>query len=119
MPQSAVASMPPQQRAPLSDDQTNSLWTQLDERLSALRDRAAQITINLDEMTGDESHYERELAQNNLRSLVDTMREHEGALARLHDGTYGLCGVCGRAIPFERLEAIPEVDRCVGCVRIG
>jgi DnaK suppressor protein len=35
------------------------------------------------------------------------------ALAKLDDGTYGTCDVCGRAIPEGRLEALPWAVLCV------
>ncbi len=30
----------------------------------------------------------------------------------MEDGTYGICEVCGKPIPFERLEAIPTTTFC-------
>ena len=48
--------------------------------------------------------------------LVDTVdvqrRRVEAALARLDEGSYGRCAVCGTEIDDERLEARPEVDTC-------
>lgn len=35
------------------------------------------------------------------------------ALARLDAGTYGSCEACGRAIPDERLEAVPATRFCI------
>jgi RNA polymerase-binding protein DksA len=35
------------------------------------------------------------------------------ALARIDDGTYGICAVCGKPIPEERLDAIPYATLCV------
>jgi RNA polymerase-binding transcription factor DksA len=50
------------------------------------------------------------------RLLLDTVEEQrrrvQDALARLDDGSYGRCGVCGREIDDERLEARPEVPTC-------
>ncbi len=37
------------------------------------------------------------------------------ALDRLEEGDYGMCVSCGRAIPFERLEAEPQALRCLSC----
>ncbi|SIT85842.1 TraR/DksA C4-type zinc finger protein [Edaphobacillus lindanitolerans] len=37
----------------------------------------------------------------------------ENALRAMHDGSYGVCEVCGTDIPFERLEAIPYTNRCI------
>jgi len=39
----------------------------------------------------------------------------DAALARLDAGTYGACANCGKAIPGERLEAIPWAALCIGC----
>ena len=36
-----------------------------------------------------------------------------GALGRLDRGEYGRCVICGRAIPDERLELVPETPYCV------
>jgi RNA polymerase-binding protein DksA len=41
----------------------------------------------------------------------------KAALERLHEGTYGECLMCGRAIATERLEAIPYAPTCMECER--
>ena len=41
------------------------------------------------------------------------------ALAKLDDGTYGLCDRCGTMIPDERLEARPWSVLCVRCASRG
>lgn len=45
------------------------------------------------------------------RRLVDL----ESALRRLQSGSYGRCDGCERRIPFEHLEARPEVTFCRRC----
>jgi len=37
----------------------------------------------------------------------------DDALRRLDDDTYGTCLDCGKAIPVERLELVPETPYCV------
>jgi RNA polymerase-binding transcription factor DksA len=37
------------------------------------------------------------------------------ALERWDAGTYGVCEVCGKQVPAERLEARPSARTCVGC----
>jgi DnaK suppressor protein len=53
-----------------------------------------------------------------VAALADAAREDlaeiEAALARLADGSYG---VCGARISAERLAARPAARACVGCVR--
>jgi DnaK suppressor protein len=41
----------------------------------------------------------------------------ERALARLRQGTYGLCEMCQKKIPVARLNALPFSTTCVQCQR--
>lgn len=54
-----------------------------------------------------------------LAALLDSARTRLAALdlaiRRVEGGEYGRCEVCGRAIPDERLEAIPTASTCVAC----
>lgn len=49
-------------------------------------------------------------AQEQLLALLEDVRR---ARQRLSEGSYGLCEVCGRPIPEERLEVRPWAVRCV------
>jgi DnaK suppressor protein len=53
------------------------------------------------------------------RSLLHE-RAHRlaGALARIRDGSYGICEECGEAIAPARLRALPEVATCLPCQRL-
>lgn len=42
----------------------------------------------------------------------------DAALERIDAGTYGRCVECGRRIPPERLEAVPDAARCIECQRL-
>ncbi|MCB1247411.1 MAG: TraR/DksA C4-type zinc finger protein [Acidimicrobiia bacterium] len=48
-------------------------------------------------------------------NLTASLADVDAALARLEDGTYGTCTVCGEPIGAERLEFRPTSIRCVGC----
>ena len=50
-------------------------------------------------------------------SLNVSLERVERALAKLAEGTYGTCDVCGGEIPAPRLEAQPESAVCVTCAR--
>ncbi|WP_320128036.1 TraR/DksA C4-type zinc finger protein [uncultured Sphaerochaeta sp.] len=43
------------------------------------------------------------------------LRAIENALARIHNGRYGVCLKCGKKIPEERLRAIPYSVLCFDC----
>ena len=44
-----------------------------------------------------------------------TLQSIDASLARIDDGTYGICGACGEPIPIERLEALPSAVYCTPC----
>ncbi|MGH3498257.1 MAG: TraR/DksA family transcriptional regulator [Nocardioidaceae bacterium] len=46
-------------------------------------------------------------------SLMSKLAETERAIAKLDEGSYGLCDVCGDEIGAERLEFRPSATRCV------
>ena len=51
-----------------------------------------------------------------LQRKVDASLEQvERALAKLEDGTYGICENCGARIDRARLEALPHAVRCLSC----
>src|SRR5919199_1529147 len=51
------------------------------------------------------------------QSLEASLARIERALAKLDEGTYGICEACGQPIPEKRLEAMPESVTCVQCAR--
>lgn len=58
---------------------------------------------------------EKDLAlEGNLRRQLEMT---EAAIARLEQGTYGVCTNCGRKIDPERLEALPHASLCIDCKR--
>ena len=49
------------------------------------------------------------------RSLETGLARTERALAKLDEGTYGICDVCGEPIAPARLRALPDSVLCVAC----
>ena len=47
---------------------------------------------------------------NNLRDLMDRI---DKALAKMDDGTYGLCARCGKPIEKARIKALPYANLCL------
>jgi len=57
--------------------------------------------------------YEKAISlENNLENLLAKTRD---ALAKVDQGTYGICETCGSAIPIARLDALLHVTECVEC----
>ncbi len=49
---------------------------------------------------------------NNDRQLLNMV---DGALARIHEGSFGECVSCGKEINAKRLEAVPWTRHCIEC----
>jgi DnaK suppressor protein len=49
------------------------------------------------------------------RTLETGLARTERALAKLDEGTYGLCDACGEPIAPKRLRAMPDGVLCVAC----
>ena len=103
--------------------------------LLALRGRLAGDVSSLadealnseDEASGNLSHvpihmadlstYERELTLGLLENEEQTLEEIAAALGRIDEGTFGHCEGCRKAIPKDRLHALPYARYCVECAR--
>ncbi|MFC4213775.1 TraR/DksA family transcriptional regulator [Pseudophaeobacter arcticus] len=46
---------------------------------------------------------------------MEELRQIDAALARLVEGSYGYCQICGDAIAEKRLDLIPATPFCSGC----
>jgi DnaK suppressor protein len=49
------------------------------------------------------------------QTLESTLTRIERALAKLDEGTYGVCDACGQPIARGRLQAMPDSVLCVTC----
>lgn len=67
---------------------------------------------------GATNGYERAKAISMLRHAEERLVELDGALARLGDGSYGVCESCGQPIAPERLEALVATTVCVRCAAL-
>ncbi len=92
-------------------------------RLAGLRgDFGAMVDASRDSNADDEHDpegatiaFERSQVDALIGQAERRLAEIEEALARVRDGTYGVCVRCGRAIPAARLVARPTARTCVGC----
>ncbi len=63
--------------------------------------------------------FERELGTGLEEGAEHTLAQINHALARLDDGTYGVCERCGGAIGLERLLARPAATLCIDDQRMA
>ncbi len=62
----------------------------------------------------DKSHEEWIFLNRNAQNS-SLLRQVEDALARIDEGTYGVCDECAQAISPKRLEAVPWASYCISC----
>jgi len=61
------------------------------------------------------AHHEEEVGLLLVENEEQLLVECEGALARIHAGTFGICESCSKEIPAGRLETFPYARYCVDC----
>ena len=76
------------------------------------RDSADRLDMGADDAVETLADELDEGIEEELQRSID---EVDQALARIGDGTYGICIDCGRSIPDKRLEALPASARCIEC----
>lgn len=101
----------------LTGDQLSRLAEILHAQLDELHERISRSEDLFQTLSDDPSvdASERQALRQVVEQAVHVLRETDRAMSALDDGTYGSCAVCGRAIPFERLEALPTTQTCVAC----
>ncbi|MFZ0140307.1 MAG: TraR/DksA C4-type zinc finger protein [Aeromicrobium sp.] len=93
------------------------------QRLATLTDDFAGVVAASRDSNADDEHdpegatiaFER----SQLDALANQARGHlaeiDAAIARLEDGTYGVCETCGQPISDARLRARPVARACMTC----
>ena len=96
-------------------DQEQTLRTWLNDQLAAQRERVQQATEAFEALADTNNPVHRELGRDELDAALEAVAELEHSLERVDEGTYGVCAACGKDIPYERMEAVPDTDYCVDC----
>lgn len=101
--------------------------TELDKYKKILEARQAELAKGLrnrDDIAIEKTPYalyevqlagERELAIRNLDRESSLLRNVRLALARIEDGSYGVCMHCEEDIKPKRLDAVPWAPYCIRC----
>ena len=88
----------------------------------ALHRNGAESSGNLSNMplhmadVGTEN-YDQEFDLGLIENQQVTLDQIHDALARVDDGTFGLCVECSEPIAKPRLQAIPYTPHCIECAR--
>ena len=104
-------------------DQTelSTLRGQLEDERARLASQISALEVGhdqslaYDENFADSGQVAAEQGENKalLNQLNEQLAEVDRALAKMDDGTYGLCERCGEPIAEARLEAMPATRFCI------
>jgi RNA polymerase-binding transcription factor DksA len=110
----------------MDKDQATKLLTEERTRLEDLRNRFDNVgdesqEDSISELSTVDQHpadvgsetFERTKELSLQEDIAGRLEDVERALAKVGDGSYGTCEVCGAAIPEERLEALPAARYCL------
>ncbi len=105
---------------PLTPAQRDELKALLLKRRDELELEMQQNRENLAPPTADEGGMvQRNVAREVDQALTDIdaadLDRIKRALKAMANGSYGQCGECGCAIPYERLKIEPQTEHCVTC----
>jgi DnaK suppressor protein len=81
----------------------------------ALEHEPGDVQFDEEGGEGGTANVDREMDLHLSAQARATVLEIDRALAKIEDGTYGLCEQCGDAIPDPRLQALPHAALCVAC----
>ncbi len=89
----------------MADRRTNGFW--------ASREGSSGDPEDLPEQAQQELLTEQETRAYEL--LISRAKALDLAWKNFQRGTYGICRLCGKHIPWKRLQAIPTATLCVSC----
>jgi RNA polymerase-binding transcription factor DksA len=129
-----VRKAPPKRTGPLDKFLLGQLEALAEERTTYTR-QAASLKAEADSLVaerepgdvqfdeesgeGDTLAVERERDLALSAQASQAVEEIDIAVAKIHDGTYGVCEQCFSNIPKERLRALPHAALCVQCKSAG
>ena len=77
---------------------------------------AIQVSYDVEDPEGEAVDLQEiDVDQALLDNEKTLLAEVQQALARIDNGTYGICSNCGQPIPEKRLEALPWATLCLTC----
>lgn len=103
------------------DDRYNHLIARKNELVKVLNIENAELKNSLNDNENIEyadvaSHEQERLIMDTLSAEnIKALEKIDAALARIQNGTYGVCSKCGKMIGHDRLEAIAEAVFCISC----
>jgi DnaK suppressor protein len=93
------------------------LRTNIDQAESEIAERLGDAVGGAgdDQADAGAKTFQREYDLSLTQNARDLLVLSQNALARIDDGTYGVCASCGQPIGKARLQAFPRATLCLAC----
>lgn len=92
--------------------QRRQLVSMMQTTKAQMADKQTGLADVIDQAT---EGFEDELALGVMKIEAAQIEDIVAAIARIDEGSYGLCEDCGKPIPRKRLEVLPFALRCLSC----
>ena len=108
--------MTDEQRTQIEDRVLDDI-VELEERILVLEETTKPIAPDkgLGRLTRLDAMQDKSVKEAALRQSRETLSKAKYALSQLYRPEFGICGICGKEIPHERLLAVPHATVCVAC----
>ena len=103
------------ERRALDAEEANTLAASMGDVLSARADAQADDEHDPE---GPTLSFEWSRLDAVQREAAADLHAVDAALSRMAEGTFGVCGRCGRPIGIDRLNARPTAELCIECARL-
>lgn len=88
---------------------------QVTEQIASLKESSLRREDSVYSSEDGTDAFDRQFALTLAGSEHESLVDIDDALARIEEGTYGICEECDEAIERPRLEALPFVRMCIKC----
>ncbi|MEE4213799.1 MAG: TraR/DksA family transcriptional regulator [Bacteroidales bacterium] len=108
----------------MTEAEKNEIRKRVEQEIQTLRESIDTLTdlLSDDEVQSDANDWftskentGKEFNEQALAKAKQRLKVLDEVLKRIEKPAYGICIVCHKAIPFERLKAVPTATRCINC----
>ena len=108
----------------MTAEEKNEIRKRIEQEIQTLRESIDTLTelVSDDEVQSDANDWftskentGKEFNEQALSKAKQRLKVLDDVLKRIDSTSYGVCTVCHKAIPFERLKAVPTATRCINC----
>lgn len=108
----------------MTAEEKSEIRKRVEQEIQTLRESIDSLTdlVSDEEVQSDANDWftskentGKEFNEQALAKAKQRLKILDEVLNRIDSTSYGICTVCHKAIPFERLKAVPTATRCINC----